>query len=181
MSVFADFQRMWMNRFPDNALSNEWENDVRFSLQRHKQKVVDMTKELEQEMLYVEYLERLLGDVEAFRQGGGDPAIPIQAISNDDGSGGDGGVSGGGEHIQTTASFDSNDDEENSQHIVDDIGNSIATIEQHTSSTTNGVCNFSLISFFLCSCVFGRARLSLSSGFVYFFIQMCLQMQIEKE
>lgn len=149
MSVFGDFQRMWMKRFPDNALSNEWENDVRFSLQRHKQKVIDMTKELEQEMLYVEYLERLLSDVEAVRHDGGDPAIPIQAI-NDDGSGG--GVVGGvvvasiGEQIQTTASFDSNDDDENKQHI-DDIGNSVATIEQHTSSTTNGVCNFRFFAF----------------------------------
>lgn len=144
MSVFADFQRMWMKRFPDNALSSEWENDVRFSLQRHKQKVIDMTKELEQEMLYVEYLERLLSDVEAFRQGGGDPTIAI----NDDGSSIGGGDSIG-EHIQKTASFDSNDDDENSQHILDDIGNSIATTEQHTSSTTNGVCNTTYFACFL--------------------------------
>lgn len=78
MSVFADFQRMWMKRFPDNSLSSEWEDDVRVSLQRHKQKVVDLSKELEQEMLYVEYLERLLSDVEEFRKAGGDPSVPIQ-------------------------------------------------------------------------------------------------------
>lgn len=77
MSVFADFQRMWMKRFPDNSLSNEWEDDVRASLLRHKQKVVDLSKELEQEMLYVEYLDRLISDVEEFRKSGGDPSIPI--------------------------------------------------------------------------------------------------------
>lgn len=86
MSVFADFQRMWMKRFPDNSLSNEWEDDVRASLLRHKQKVIDLSKELEQEMLYVEYLDRLLSDVEEFRKSGGDPSIPIPntSQSNDD-------------------------------------------------------------------------------------------------
>lgn len=86
MSVFADFQRMWMKRFPDNSLSNEWEDDVRASLLRHKQKVIDLSKELEQEMLYVEYLDRLLSDVEEFRKAGGDPSVPIQntSESNDD-------------------------------------------------------------------------------------------------
>lgn len=83
MSVFADFQRMWMKRFPENALSSEWEDDVRVSLQRHKQKVVDLSKELEQEMLYVEYLERLLSDVAEFRLAGGDPSVPIQADASD--------------------------------------------------------------------------------------------------
>lgn len=81
MSVFADFQRMWMKRFPDNSLSNEWENDVRASLLRHKQKVIDLSKELEQEMLYVEYLDRLLRDVKEFRKSGGDPSIAIPNIS----------------------------------------------------------------------------------------------------
>lgn len=81
MSVFADFQRMWMKRFPDNSLSNEWEDDVRASLLRHKQKVIDLSKELEQEMLYVEYLDRLLSDVEEFRKSGGDPFIPIPNTS----------------------------------------------------------------------------------------------------
>lgn len=86
MSVFGDFQRMWMKRFPDNSLSNEWEDDVRASLLRHKQKVNDLSKELEQEMLYVEYLDRLLSDVEEFRKSGGDPSIPIPntSQSNDD-------------------------------------------------------------------------------------------------
>lgn len=123
MSVFGDFQRMWMKRFPDNALSSEWENDVRSSLQRHKQKATDMTKELEQEMLYVEYLERLLSEVDAVRLAGGDPTYPIQ--TGDDGN--------GDEHIQS-GSFDSLDDDKN-----DDSGNSIE--EKHTAPSTNGVCS----------------------------------------
>lgn len=112
MSVFADFQRMWLKRFPDNSLSSEWEDDVRVSLQRHKQKVVDLSKELEQEMLYVEYLERLLSDVEEFRKAGGDPSIPIPRINDDD------------------ISID------NQVEQSDDI--SCTTNDEHTS--TNGVC-----------------------------------------
>lgn len=114
MSVFADFQRMWLKRFPDNSLSSEWEDDVRVSLQRHKQKVVDLSKELEQEMLYVEYLERLLSDVEEFRKAGGDPAIPIQRAGED------------GDSIdkQTEKS--------------DDIR--CTTNDEHTSTSINGVC-----------------------------------------
>lgn len=77
MSVFSDFQRMWLQRFPENSLSNEWEKDVKASLVRHKQKIVDLRKELEQETLYVEYLERLLDDVERFRSAGGDPLALI--------------------------------------------------------------------------------------------------------
>lgn len=72
MSVFDDFQRMWLMRFPNNSLSNEWEEDVKASLSRHKIKIVELTKELEQEMLYVEYLERLLSDVEKYKNEGGD-------------------------------------------------------------------------------------------------------------
>lgn len=77
MSVFSDFQRMWLQRFPENSLSDEWEKDVKANLIRHKQKIVDLRKELEQETLYVEYLERLLDDVEQFRSDGGDPLALI--------------------------------------------------------------------------------------------------------
>lgn len=119
MSVFADFQRMWMKRFPENSLSCEWEDDVRVSLQRHKQKVVDLSKELEQEMLYVEYLERLLGDVEEFRKAGGDPSIPIQSNDN----------------VEST-SCDQSIDKHTEKS--DDIGS--ATNDEHTSTSINGVC-----------------------------------------
>lgn len=118
MSVFADFQRMWMKRFPENSLSNEWEDDVRVSLQRHKQKVVDLSKELEQEMLYVEYLERLLGDVEEFRKAGGDPSVPIQQTNEE--------VAG------AEPTFDKQTEKS------DDIGS--ATNKEHTSASINGVC-----------------------------------------
>lgn len=40
-----------------------------------------MTKELEQETLYVEYLERLLGEVEKYRDSGSDPALLFDAAT----------------------------------------------------------------------------------------------------
>lgn len=79
MSVFSDFQRMWVEKFPESSLSDAWEQDVRQSLARHRQRIVDLQKELEQETLYVEYLERLLSDVEKSRQSGGDPQPLIEA------------------------------------------------------------------------------------------------------
>ncbi|XP_058443873.1 active breakpoint cluster region-related protein isoform X2 [Malaya genurostris] len=81
MSVFSDFQRMWVQRFPQSSLSDAWEQDVRASLARHKQKIAELSKELEQETLYVEYLERLLGDVEKYRDAGGDPSALFEANS----------------------------------------------------------------------------------------------------
>lgn len=52
------------------------------SLARHREKIVDLTKELEQETLYVEYLERLLGEVERYRDSGGtDPALLFDAAT----------------------------------------------------------------------------------------------------
>lgn len=71
MSVFSDFQRMWVQKFPESSLSDAWEQDVRQSLTRHRQRIAELQKELEQETLYVEYLERLLSDVEKFRESGG--------------------------------------------------------------------------------------------------------------
>lgn len=41
MSVFGDFQRVWVQRFPDSALPAAWEEDVRANLVKHKQKVSD--------------------------------------------------------------------------------------------------------------------------------------------
>uniref|UniRef100_A0A182LZF1 Uncharacterized protein n=1 Tax=Anopheles culicifacies TaxID=139723 RepID=A0A182LZF1_9DIPT len=73
--------RMWVQRFPQSSLSDAWEQDVRASLERHKQKIAELSKELEQETLYVEYLERLLGDVEKYREAGGDPSTLFEANS----------------------------------------------------------------------------------------------------
>lgn len=86
MSVFNDFQRLWMERFPQSSLSDAWEQDVRASLERHKLKIAELTKELEQETLYVEYLERLLSDVEKYRESGGDPTTLFEAATNSEGA-----------------------------------------------------------------------------------------------
>lgn len=68
MSVFGDFQQVWLKRFPDSALPAAWEEDVRANLARHKQKVSMLKEELEKEEFYVEYLERLLSDVEEHKK-----------------------------------------------------------------------------------------------------------------
>ncbi|KAL7742511.1 hypothetical protein ACLKA6_013317 [Drosophila palustris] len=86
MSVFNDFQRLWMQRFPQSSLSDAWEQDVRASLERHKIKIAELSKELEQETLYVEYLERLLSDVEKYRETGGDPTTLFEAATNNPGA-----------------------------------------------------------------------------------------------
>jgi active breakpoint cluster region-related protein len=85
MSVFSDFEifkEMWQTRFPGQRLSDAWEEmlklDVQASLTRHTQKISDLKKELETEKLYVEYLERLLSDVEKYRESGENCPPPTQ-------------------------------------------------------------------------------------------------------
>ncbi|KAJ8681300.1 hypothetical protein QAD02_017087 [Eretmocerus hayati] len=68
MSVFGDFQKVWVERFPDSALPAAWEEDVRANLVKHKHKVTVLREELEKEEFYVEYLERLLADVERHKK-----------------------------------------------------------------------------------------------------------------
>ncbi|KAL1518040.1 hypothetical protein ABEB36_001726 [Hypothenemus hampei] len=68
MSVFGDFQQVWLQRFPDSPLPGAWEEDVRANLTKHKQKVVLLKEELDKEQFYVEYLERLLSDVEQHKK-----------------------------------------------------------------------------------------------------------------
>ncbi|KAI1281969.1 Breakpoint cluster region protein [Halotydeus destructor] len=67
MSVFTDFQSAWVSRFPGSGLPKAWEDDVRGNLVKHKQKVALLKEELEKEEFYVEYLGRLLADVERVR------------------------------------------------------------------------------------------------------------------
>lgn len=117
-----------MKRFPDNSLSTEWEADVRVSLQRHKQKVDDLSKELEQEMLYVEYLERLLSDVEEFRKAGGDLSIPIEPSDEDDRE----------NTLATSVAAIVDQSIDKPTEKSDDIGS--ATNDEHTSASINGVC-----------------------------------------
>lgn len=118
MSVFSDFQRMWLMRFPDNSLSNEWEQDVKTSLHRHKQKIIDLSKELEQEMLYVDYLERLLADVEKFRNNGGDPTALFST------------------NCSVTTKTINNENDKN-----DDIGNENATPLEGSGTNNDGTSN----------------------------------------
>ncbi|XP_049873106.1 active breakpoint cluster region-related protein isoform X2 [Pectinophora gossypiella] len=76
MSVFGDFQRVWVQRFPESALPAAWEEDVRANLAKHKQKVAILREELEKEEFYVEYLETLLSDVEKHKAAAGGRAAP---------------------------------------------------------------------------------------------------------
>ncbi|XP_022919378.1 active breakpoint cluster region-related protein isoform X2 [Onthophagus taurus] len=64
MSVFGDFQRVWLQRFPHSDLPSRWEEDVRANLAKHQQKVHNLREELDKEEVYVAYLERLLSDLE---------------------------------------------------------------------------------------------------------------------
>ncbi|CAH2262847.1 jg9220 [Pararge aegeria aegeria] len=85
MSVFGDFQRVWVQRFPESALPAAWEEDVRANLAKHKQKVAILREELEKEEFYVEYLETLLSDVEKHKAiQGSRTEPPLGADSNDD-------------------------------------------------------------------------------------------------
>lgn len=64
MSVFGGFQEVWSKKYPHSALPAAWEEDIRANLHKHKQKVSTLREELEKEEIYVEYLERLLSDIE---------------------------------------------------------------------------------------------------------------------
>ncbi|CAG9786811.1 unnamed protein product [Diatraea saccharalis] len=88
MSVFGDFQRVWVQRFPESALPAAWEEDVRANLAKHKQKVAILREELEKEEFYVEYLETLLSDVEKHKATAegykGAPPSGVDVIDPDD-------------------------------------------------------------------------------------------------
>lgn len=80
MSVFGDFQQVWLQRFPESPLPGAWEEDVRANLAKHKQKVALLKEELEHEEFYVEYLERLLSDVEQHKK-----KVAKERVPNEDG------------------------------------------------------------------------------------------------
>lgn len=84
MSVYSDFQKMWGSRY--GSLSNfvEWDQDVRASLQKHREKIDELTKELEEERQYCEYLERLLKEKSAVCMGGDDDDQDNDVEKNDD-------------------------------------------------------------------------------------------------
>merc|ERR1739838_269699 len=60
----SEFHKAWRARFPGNELPAAWEEDVRANLTKHRAKVALLKEELEKEQFYVEYLERLLEDVQ---------------------------------------------------------------------------------------------------------------------
>ena len=72
---------MQQEKFPGSDLSSAWIEDVQLSLTRHKEKILELTKELEQETLYVEYLERLLNEVEKYRDNGSNAALIFDAAT----------------------------------------------------------------------------------------------------
>ncbi|EFA00987.1 active breakpoint cluster region-related protein [Tribolium castaneum] len=68
MSVFNDFQQVWLQRFPDNPLPGAWEEHVKLNLAKHRQKVSMFKEEVRKEEIYVEYLERLLLDIQKHKK-----------------------------------------------------------------------------------------------------------------
>lgn len=84
MSVFGDFRKVWVQRFPGSELPAAWEEDVRANLSKHKQKVAVLREELEKEQFYVEYLERLLADVEKHKESNdiGSSKKPIKDVKS---------------------------------------------------------------------------------------------------
>ena len=66
--VFTDFCQAWVARFPGSELPAAWEEDVRANLKKHKTKVAILREELDKEEMYVEYLDKLLIDIEKHRK-----------------------------------------------------------------------------------------------------------------
>ena len=69
-SIFNDFSEAWSQKFPNCELPKAWEDDVRANLTKHQQKVAILKEELEKEEFYVEYLQKLLEDVERVKSKG---------------------------------------------------------------------------------------------------------------
>ncbi|RWS31431.1 active breakpoint cluster region-related protein-like protein [Leptotrombidium deliense] len=95
MNVFKDFQKEWSRRFPDNDLPKAWEDDVRSNLDKHRHKLQLLKEEMEKEEFYVQYLERLLKDVEttkrettqndsvaSVKSGTADPYVTVITVSS---------------------------------------------------------------------------------------------------
>jgi len=66
--TFQDFCQAWTSRFPNSELPAAWEEDVRANLAKHQAQVECLKEELEKEEMYVEYLDKLLTDIELHRQ-----------------------------------------------------------------------------------------------------------------
>ncbi len=86
--VFSDFCEAWVSRFPGSELPAAWEEDVRANLKKHRTKVAILREELEKEEMYVEYLDKLLADIELHRKrgsGGGGLSSPRASASKEGG------------------------------------------------------------------------------------------------
>ena len=78
--VFSDFCQAWVARFPGSELPAAWEEDVRANLKKHKTKVAILREELEKEEMYVEYLNKLLVEIEEHRK----KSLKLEETSLDD-------------------------------------------------------------------------------------------------
>ena len=64
MSAISEINKVWIQKFPGSQLPAAWEEDVKTNLSKHKQRVAELQEELEQERVYVQFLESLLEEVE---------------------------------------------------------------------------------------------------------------------
>lgn len=64
MSVFGGLQKVWAQKFPHSELPEGCEKDIRANLAKHNQKLEKLKEELNKEEVYIEYLNRLLSDIE---------------------------------------------------------------------------------------------------------------------
>jgi hypothetical protein len=64
MSAIKDFSKVWYEKFPGSELPPAWEEDVKNNLTKHKKRVEELQNELQQEQVYVQFLESLLEEVE---------------------------------------------------------------------------------------------------------------------
>lgn len=67
MSVFGGFQEVWSEKY-NCELPDAWEEDIRANLKKHKKKLIALKDELQKEEMYVEYLERLVSDIEKYKK-----------------------------------------------------------------------------------------------------------------
>lgn len=64
VEIFS-YNFLQQQKFPDSDLtSSAWIEDVKKSLGRHQEKIVELTRELEHERLYCSYLESLLKEAD---------------------------------------------------------------------------------------------------------------------
>lgn len=63
MSAISEINKVWLQKFPGSSLPEAWAEDVKTNLSKHKKRVLELEEELEQEKLYVEFLETLLAEV----------------------------------------------------------------------------------------------------------------------